>query len=387
MEHSQLSQMVTWLDKEHQRDRTELGKLQQRVETLAAERDEQARHVTELEAELAALRARVDRVAQLEDYLERFKQEINILLEKSESRRQQALRDSDRVRQVEIDNVTKVLGETRREVERFRRYDDELAARRTDMQRLSETVGRLQQQVMDAAKDQEERARHVTYLEEQRRQDNKRIAELQAQSTELLKRLEMHFSKIQLLEQLPSRINELKSNIQEMSQQQNKALEKAQFQDAQRERQAKNWGEQAELQRQRMDEYQGRMDRYAEQYQRIKKAMDDLQEFKEQIQRQQHETAELQRLAENRQKSQFEEWQAQEDQRWKKQSMEWDHQVSEFDKALAELIERSNALEKQVHDNQKHLQLVLQMAEEDAQMRAVTARDWQMRFEEIVEQE
>jgi len=387
MEHSQLSQMVTWLDKEHQRDRTELGKLQQRVETLAAERDEQARHVTELEAELAALRARVDRVAQVEDYLERFKQEINILLEKSESRRQQALRDSDRVRQVEIDNVTKVLGETRREVERFRRYDDELAARRTDMQRLSETVGRLQQQVMDAAKDQEERARHVTYLEEQRRQDNKRIAELQAQSTELLKRLEMHFSKIQLLEQLPSRINELKSNIQEMSQQQNKALEKAQFQDAQRERQAKNWGEQAELQRQRMDEYQGRMDRYAEQYQRIKKAMDDLQEFKEQIQRQQHETAELQRLAENRQKSQFEEWQAQEDQRWKKQSMEWDHQVSEFDRALAELIERSNALEKQVHDNQKHLQLVLQMAEEDAQMRAVTARDWQMRFEEIVEQE
>jgi len=129
------------------------------------------------------------------------------------------------------------------------------------------------------------------------------------------------------------------------------------------------------------------MERYTEQYQRIKKAMDDLQEFKEQIQRQQHEVVELQRLAENRQKSQFEEWQGQEDQRWKKQTMEWDHQWGEFDRTLAELSEQQKALEKMGRDNEKSLNLLLQMLEEDAQMRAVTARDWQMRFEEILEQE
>jgi chromosome segregation ATPase len=387
MEHSQLSQMVTWLDKEHQRDRAELHQLQQRVETLTGERDGQAKRIMDLEAELAALHAYVDRVAQIEGYFERFKHEMNTLLEKSEARRQQALRDSDRVRQVEIENVTQTISEIRKEVEKFRRYDEELAARRADMQRLSEAVARLQQQVMDANKSQDERVRSISYLEEQRHQDNKRIAQLQVQIPELFKKNELQLSRIQQLEQLPARIGEMRSTVDEMRQQQKQELERVQFQDAQRERQMKSWLEEAELQRQRMGEYEQRMERYAEQYQRIKKAMEDLQEFKEQIQRQQHETAELQRLAENRQRSQLEEWQTQEEQRWKKHTMEWDHQWSEYDKALAELTEQATALEKRAKANEKQLQSLLQIAEEDAQMRTIAAQDWQGRFEQMVEQE
>jgi chromosome segregation ATPase len=387
MEHSQLSQMVTWLDKEHQRDRAELHQLQQRVETLAGEREEQAKRIIDLEAELAALHAYVDRVAQIEGYFERFKHEMNTLLEKSEARRQQALRDSDRVRQVEIENVTQTISEIRKEVEKFRRYDEELAARRADTQRLSETAARLQQQIMDANKSQDERVRSISYLEEQRHQDNKRIAQLQAQIPELFKKNELQLSRIQQLEQLPARVGEMRSGVDEVRQQQKQELERAQFQDAQRERQMKSWLEEAELHRQRMTEYEQRMERYAEQYQRIKKAMEDLQEFKEQIQRQQHETAELQRLAENRQRSQLEEWQTQEEQHWKKHTMEWDHQWSEYDKALAELTERATAFEKRVKANEKQLQSLLQMAEEDAQMRTIAAQDWQARFEEMVEQE
>jgi chromosome segregation ATPase len=387
MEHSQLSQMVTWLDKEHQRDRGELHRLQQRVTTLTEEREEQANRIAELETELSAMRAYVDRVAQLEGYFDRFKQEMNALLEKSEARRQQAQRDSDRVRQVEIDNVTQAISEVRKEVEKFRRFEEELAARRADAQRVTESVARLQQQVLDAGKSQDERVRSITYLEEQRLQDNKRIAQLQAQTSDLLKKIEQQLSRIQQLEQLPPRIGELRSSIEELSQRQNKEFERIRFQGAQRERQVKSWLEEAELHRQRMDEYGQNMERYAEQHHRIKKSMEDLQEFKEQIQRQQHETAELQRLAENRQRGQLEEWQTQEERRWKKHTMEWDHQWSEYDRALAALVERANVLEKRTQDNEERLQLLLQMAEEDAQMRTVVARDWQLRFEEIVERE
>jgi chromosome segregation ATPase len=387
MEHSQLSQMVTWLDKEHQRDRAELHQLQQRVETLTGEREEQANRISELEAELAALHAHLDRVAQIEGYFERFKHEMNALLEKGETRRQQALRDSDRVRQVEIDNVTQAMSEIRKEVEKYHRYDEELAAHRADVQRQAETIARLQQQILDTNKDQDERARSIAYLEEQRHQDNKRTAQLQAQTTELLKRMELQISRIQQLEQLPSRIGDLRSSQEEMRQQQNKELERTQFQDAQRERQMKNWLQEAELQRQRMEDHGQQMERYAEQYHRIKKAIEELEEFKEQIQRQQHETAELQRLAENRQRSQLEESQVQEERRWKKHTMEWDHQWSEYDKALAELTERINDIEKRTQSNEKRLQLLLQMAEEDVEMRTIAARDWQMRFEEMVDQE
>jgi chromosome segregation ATPase len=387
MEHSQLSQMVTWLDKEHQQDRAQLRQLQQRVETLVQEREEQANRVAELEAELSAFRAKVDRVAQLEGYVDRFKQEINVVLEKNEARRQQAMRDSDRIRQIEIDNVTQAINEFRKELEKFRRYDEEFVSFRTDAQRLGESIARLQQQLLDATKAQDERARGIVYLEEQRHQDNKRIAQLQAQTADLFKKMELQVSRIQQLEQLQPRLGELKSAIEEMRQQQSKELERLQFQDAQRERQAKSWLQEAEVHRQRMEEFGQQIERYAEQYHRIKKAMDELQEFEEQIQRQQHEAGELQRLSENRQRSQLEEWQVQEERLWKKHTMEWDHQWSEFEKAFAELTERFRVLEKQNQDNAKRLELLLKMAEEDAQMRAMATRDWQMRFEEIVEQD
>jgi chromosome segregation ATPase len=387
MEHSQLSQMVTWLDKEHQRDRAQLHQLQQRVETLVEEREEQTRHVAELEAELSALRAYVERVAQVEDYFQRFKQEINALLERSEARRQQAMRDSDRVRQVEIDNVTQAINEFRKELEKFRPYDEELVSVRTDIQRLGESIARLQQQILDTNKGQDERVRSIMYLEEQRNQDNKRTAQLQAQTADLFKKIESQVSRIQQLEQFPPRIGELRSSIDEVRQDQSKELERIQFQDAQRERQIKSWLQEAEVHRQRMDEFGQQIERYAEQYHRIKKATAELQEFEEQIQRQQHETAELQRLGENRQRSQLEEWQVQEEQRWKKHTMEWDQQWSEYDQALAELAERIPLLEKQNQDNASRLELLLRMAEEDAEMRAMATRDWQKRFEEIAEQE
>jgi myosin heavy subunit len=379
--------MVTWLDKQHQRDRTELHQLQQRVEILTKEREEQANHISELEAELTALRTQIDRVAQVEGYFERFKHEMSAQLERSEDRRQQAMRDSDRVRQVEIDNVSQAINEFRKELERFRRYDEELVAYRTDVQRLGESVARLQQQLLEAIKSQDERARGITYLEEQRHQDNKRTAQLQAQTAELFKKIEAQVSRIQQLEQLPPRLGELKSGMDQIRQVQTKELERVQFQEAQRERQVKAWLQEAELHRQRMEEYGQNMERYAEQHHRIKKAMGELQEFQEQIQRQQHETAELQRLAENRQRSQLEEWQVQEERRWKKHTMEWDHQWSENDKALIQLTEQVTLLDKQTRDNGQRLELLLRMAEEDAHMRAMAVRDWQTRFEEMVEQE
>ena len=57
MDLNQLTQMVTWLDEERRRDKTELAKLQQRVESLAAEIAEQARRIQKLEGRLARTQA------------------------------------------------------------------------------------------------------------------------------------------------------------------------------------------------------------------------------------------------------------------------------------------------------------------------------------------
>jgi chromosome segregation ATPase len=59
MEHSQLSQMVTWLDQARQSDRAVIEQLREQVENLAGSRDETAKYSVELESQLASLQADV----------------------------------------------------------------------------------------------------------------------------------------------------------------------------------------------------------------------------------------------------------------------------------------------------------------------------------------
>ena len=387
MEHSQLSQMVTWLDQARQSDRATIEQLREQVENLAGSRDETGKYFVALESQLASLQADVERLSHVEGYFERFREQVNVLLDKSETQRQQALRDSGQVRQAEIDNVTKAISEVRKETEKTRRYDGELAARRAEIRSVSDDIIRLKQQWEESDKERRESMRSAVFQEEQRRQDTTRVADLQSQVADLLTRMESVLARVQFAEQLTTRFSELKAGFDELRQQQNRDLEQRQFVEAQHERSMKIWSEEIGLFRQRVDDYDNRMGQYADFDQVIKRATDNLQKFQEQIERQQHEASELQRLAQTHQRTQFEEWQTQEEQRWQKHIADWDRQWNDYDKTLTDLTVRIVALEKGFSAGDRRLQLLLQVFEEDTQLRAMSASDWQTRFEQVMEEE
>ncbi len=76
MDIAQLAQMVNWLDEEHRRDRAEIARLQQRIESQSGDIIEQARRVQELEGQLAGTQAQLGRFTQLETSIQNAKTEI-----------------------------------------------------------------------------------------------------------------------------------------------------------------------------------------------------------------------------------------------------------------------------------------------------------------------
>ena len=66
MDITQLAQMVNWLDEEHRRDRSEIARLQQRLESQSGDIIEQARRIQELEGQLAGTQAQFTKFNQLE---------------------------------------------------------------------------------------------------------------------------------------------------------------------------------------------------------------------------------------------------------------------------------------------------------------------------------
>jgi len=73
MDVAQLAQMVNWLDEEHRRDRAEIARLQQRVESQSADMIEQARRIQELEARQAAKTDDFSKFGQLEHAIQNAK--------------------------------------------------------------------------------------------------------------------------------------------------------------------------------------------------------------------------------------------------------------------------------------------------------------------------
>jgi chromosome segregation ATPase len=367
---NQLNQMVTWLDEERRRDKTDLGKLQQRTESQSAEIAEQARRMQELEGRLARTQARLTKFTQLEKALDQLRAELVLLIERHDEQRRRAAVDAQRVRRVEQESQARALGEIKKELQKLPRYEEELQQRRAEDQRLGEGLLSLQQRVADFGRDLENRTRNLPYLEEYPRQNAKRIAALQQETPELFKRTEAQSTKLQLLEELirksAHRIGELDLQATELKQEQKEFFESIRLGEQQRERQMGEWTEQMEEQRQKLEKYDVQMRQSAELYGKNKQALAALEKFEERLKQGQAEVAELQRLAEKRQRRQLDEWQAEDEKRWKKNLLIWEQHWRDQDRWNEEHTARLGPLDESAKANRAQITALWQTWQEYA---------------------
>jgi hypothetical protein len=367
---NQATQMLTWLDEERRRDKTELAKLQQRVESQAAEITEQARRIQELEGRLARTQAQLTKFPQLEKALDQLRDELVLLIERHDEQRRKAEMDAERVRQLDRDSQARVLAEIRKELQKLPRHEEELQLRRAEDQRLGESLLDLQQQMADLSRDLDNRTRNLPYLEEQPRQNAKRIAELQQETPELFQRTEALSMKLQLVEELVRRsehqIGELDLVGTELKQKQEEFFEAIRLSEQQRERQMNEWAELMDEQRRKMEAYEVQMRQSTEQYEKNKQALATLEKLEERLKRDQAEVAELQRLAEKRQKHQLDEWQVEDEKRWKKHTIIWEQHWRNQDKWNEEQATRLGSLEESTEANRAQITALWQTWQEYA---------------------
>ncbi len=177
MDLTQLSQMVAWLDEEHRRDREEIARLDQRMQSMAIEKQEQSRRIQDLESRLASTHAQLTRFTQLEQALQQLKSEVVVLLDKQVEARLTAEREAERARVSDRDALGRGIAEVRKELSRLTRLEEDLVTRQAEDQRLGEMLLAQRVSLNNVTKDLDERTRTLPYMVEQRAQDNKRIAQ------------------------------------------------------------------------------------------------------------------------------------------------------------------------------------------------------------------
>jgi hypothetical protein len=336
MDLGQLTQMTTWLDEEHRREKAELIRLQQLVESQETELEDQSRVVKDLEGRMANMQTQLLRLSQFETALQQMKDEVVQILARADERRQQEERETERVRAVERDNVSRNINEIRRDLQRLPQLNEQIDSSKAEQRRVSDSLLKMQQELNLLSQEVEGKLRSVSFLEDGRQQDTKRIARLQQDSLEAVKRLEQHGSRLQMIEDVMKRqerdTGELKELVSQLRKAQREFIEGQLLETEQLKRHMAEWIKTLEVHAKRMDEFTARMQEFTEAYREDRQVINGIERFQEQIKREQTQVAELQRLGEERQKRQLEQWQEEDEKRWRKELLRWDHQWGEQSK-------------------------------------------------------
>ena len=380
MDIDQLTQMVTWLDEEHRRERGGIAKLQQRIESQATEIVEQARRVQELEGQLASTQAQLVRFAQVDQALQQLKNELVLMLQRQDEQHAKDLRESERLRAGERESAARNIAEVRKELPRFSRIEEELQQRKVEDQRLTEIVLALRQQLNGINKDIDERTRSLPFLMEQRTQDNKRIAQLQQETVELFKRTESASGKLQLLESNQQRIERGLAVIQpipaQIREEVTSFVESTKLKDVERDRQMARWHEEMEQQRVGIELQHKKLQEFDTHIADAKRVSVSLQGFEESIRREQHQVAELQRLAEERQRKELDDFTAEDEKRWKKQILEWDGRWAEQQKVNKDLAVQFPPIRKEIDSVKALVRQLWRLQETYGTQRMQEAQRW-----------
>jgi chromosome segregation ATPase len=380
MDVGQLTQMTTWLDEEHRRSRAELTRVQQRLETQESELQDQTITMQELETRVAGMQTQIAKLAQLQTALQQLKDEIVHMLAQADERRQQEAREAERVRSIERDNLSRTLNEIRRDLQRIGRLEEEMGLRKAEQQRMGESQLAMQQTLSALNQETENKLRSVAFLEDGRQQDAKRIARLQQESLEALKRLEQQGSRLQMLEDVSQRqerdVGELKELISQLRTSQREFFEKQRLEIDQFKRQLAEWAETMEVYTKQMDGYAARMQGFTESFREDRQVVDNIERFQEMIKRETTQVAELQRLGEERQKRQLEQWQEEDEKRWRKELLRWDHQWGEQAKENQHVAQTFTEVERRLAHHQAELDTAWKYMESQITYRTQETRRW-----------
>lgn len=387
MEKPYLASQIDDLEARYQTGQEKIGKLEQKLETQAYEMQQQKGRIQSLEEELADTHSQLNRVVQVESQFERLRTELLNLIERQYSSSAPSTADPANALANQLETHAKTLNNLLREVGKTHRYEEQIALARTEVERLNKIVSTFQPQLDTLKRQFEERVQDVAYFEDQRRADARQLIELQAELPELHKKIEANLSKIKVVEQQIPQFGKYEIAIEELRNEIRRARENTDFQVAERERQMKKWVDLAESQEERIEEYKELIEKHAEHYQLNKRTLASLQDFQERLQREQHQTHELQRLTEERLWAAVQRWQVEYEQRWKKQSIEWQPKITDVLKTNEQLQQQIEQVKKFKQNFEEQLDLIFQIIEADVQARTLAANDWQRRFEELASEE
>lgn len=377
MDLDQIVKRLEWLDDERRKDKSTISAMEERIISLEGNIPALSQQIKELSGEVARTSAMLARFDQVEGTLGQIRVDFSRSVDSIEKTRMDHDREVEKTRRGEIEALNKSIADVRKGLEPIPDIKKNLQTHTDEEFRLGRLIEESKLKIDETKRNDEEYRRVQRVLEEGRRQDAKRLTDVQGEVAALRKRMDEQRGKAELsidtIRKMEIRIGEFQAAEAERRQIQSGFIDKITLQQVERERTWKDW-------QTRFDDFTREAVNLDAQLQTleatnraVKRSQEAFDDITQKFERRVNEITEMQRLVEERFRQEWVVFKSDDQKRWANYTLAQEEQSREGTRLIEKINERIVVVEdlaQEVHDlitqsteeTQKRLQSLLSMS-------------------------
>jgi chromosome segregation ATPase len=385
METEQVQKQITWLDEEHRKTKSAIELQEKKLISLQGEIQPLANQIKDLNGEVTRVTAILARIDQFDEALLQLRIEAKQSLESLDKQIRKREEEAEKVRRVELRVYDEGLEEIRKELSAIAELKRGLQARVDEETRLGRSIDEVRARIETLRRSEEEYTRSYRLVEDGRRQDAKRLTDLQGEATALRKHVDDLRGKMELtsnnLRKIETRLNEVSMLEVERREAQTKFLENQTLLQVERDRVWKEWQARFDSIELQNADVQSNLQAMDATHREVKRAKQTLEELNLLVERRINEMTEIQRLSEERFRQEWVTFKADDQKRWTNYTLTLEEQRGEASRQYAKLAERVTGIEDNIQEVQDVLQQMNEQTEKRLQTLLSTVHEWVSAYE------
>jgi chromosome segregation ATPase len=369
MDFDQVLKQLEWLNEERRKDKDIISKQEDRITAMEGNISGANQQIKDLSSEITRLSTVVNRMDEFDSSLLQQRLEINKQVEEVDKQTKKREEEMEKVRRVEMRSVDTSIAEMRQELEAFSGINRSLQARVDEEARLGQQIDDIRVQIQDIQRSEEEYTRTYRLIEDGRRQDSKRLVDLQGEVTALRKRSDEHRGQMELvssnLRKVESRLTETLAQDSDRQEAQDAFIEKQALQKVEFERTWKEWQAQIEKIDRQSEDVERQFTSLDSTHSEVKRLKGIIEDLQGRIERRTNELTEVQRLAEERFRQEWVTFKADDQKRWTNYTLTQEEQRNELSRNLEKMGDQLIDLKL----NLQEVQDVIQQMNEETERR------------------
>ncbi len=385
MEFEEIIKKVQWIEDQERKGKAELKDLGDRVMGLNTNIGALVQQLKTLAQQVNDLSVAGARIDQFDQMLAKHRVDVSKSIEtidKNASQREQA---ATKGHQAEMEELRKVIFDLRaaaaseQTARKDRTHEDQrrlLAVQ--DLNTAVESAVRLSREVQEAQKS----------IEDSRRQDAKRLTDLQAEISTVRKRVDEAREKSALhsdnIRNIDNRVNEILETEAGRQDRFGTLLQQHALQQLERDRAWKDWQERYEQFKQQAGNAESQVAAFEDSIRAAKQAQDAYDGLNQRLERRISELGEIQRLADERIRQEWIAFKADEQKRWTGHTLAQEESIRDLRKDVEKAEKHLSVIDETTQTVQDQLQQTTDVSEKQLQELMNISQDWLTAYERIM---